>query len=329
MEEEGIKIDEAHFKVVTKNHTLDRKAANMFNATGGSYCNLCLLSKEEARDPEKVKAGMPITRSLLHTHEILEFLCDEEGEIKIASGDYGVRFGVMGLPINQVDCKDVQVLHTSLRTMDTFAEACCCLSAGTKIWTSSEYKNRNIRFVKQARDNIRDELRKKDLAWDIPDSTGHGGTTTTGNTVRKIIHSKSLRDVFTDGINNTDDRAAAVKFGNLLSQLIRVMSSSSEVDLVKYKKSCDELYNLLLTDLSFVSITPTLHKLLAHSAELIEGNGGKGLKNLSEEGLEGCQGELRKIRINLSRKSAQKLNLFDCLGRLWIGSGMYIVYEII
>ena len=70
-------------------------------------------SPKKSRDPEKVKAGMPITRSLLPTHEILEFSCDEEGEIMIPSGDYGV----MGLPINQIDSKDVQVLHTSLRTI--------------------------------------------------------------------------------------------------------------------------------------------------------------------------------------------------------------------
>ena len=56
---------------------------------------------------------MPITRSLLHTHEILEFLCDEDGEIKIQNGDYGERFGVMGQPINQVDCPEYGLFENS------------------------------------------------------------------------------------------------------------------------------------------------------------------------------------------------------------------------
>ena len=308
---------------------LDRKAANIFNATGGSYCNLCLWSKEEARDLERVKAGMPITRSLIHTHEILEFLCDEAGELKIRNGDYGERYGVMGQPINQVDCPDVQVLHTSLRTMDTFAETCCCLVAGIKIWTTSLFKNPQLRFVKKARDDIRDGLKENNLAWDIPDSTGHGGTTTTGNTVRKIISKVHLREVFTKDISNNEDREAAERFGHLLSRLLRVMSSGSPVKLDEYQATCTELYTLLITELSFVSITPTLHKLLAHSGEIIELNGCRGLKSLSEEGVEKCQKKIREVRQNLSRKCGQKENTSDCLKRLWIGSGIKNVYYLL
>ena len=69
-----------------------------------------------------------------------------------------------------------------------------------------------------------------------------------------------------------------------------------------------------------MSITPTIHKLLAHSAELININGGRGLKSLSEEGLES------NIK-RLSRKFNQKVNLIDCLARLWIGSDPMVVQE--
>ena len=133
IDRDGLRIGETHFQIIPKIHTLDRKAANIFNATGGSYCNLCLWSKEEAKDIDRVKAGMPITRSILHTQEILQFLCDEEGELIIRNNDYSERFGVMGQLINQVDCPDSPVLNTVLRTMNTFAKACCCLVAGVKI----------------------------------------------------------------------------------------------------------------------------------------------------------------------------------------------------
>ena len=77
---DGLRIGETHFQIITKIHTLDHKAANMFNTTGKSSCNLCLWSKVETKDIDRVKAGMPITRSLVHTHEILQCLCYEEGE---------------------------------------------------------------------------------------------------------------------------------------------------------------------------------------------------------------------------------------------------------
>ena len=54
----------------------------------------------------------------------------------------------------------------------------------------------------------------------------------------------------------------------------------------RYTALCKETYLHLVSELGWVSNTPTLHKLLAHSAELIALNGGRGLKDLSEEGLE-------------------------------------------
>ena len=65
---------------------------------------------------------------------------------------------------------------------------------------------------------------------------------------------------------------------------------------------------------------PGCHKLLAHAPQLVKHNGGRGLKRLSEEGLESNNKRLRTYRITLSRKMSQKANLEDCLTRLWIGS---------
>ena len=67
IDRDGLRIGETHFQIIPKIHTLDRKAANIFNATGGSYCNLCLWSKEEAKDIDRVKAGMPINIYKVYT----------------------------------------------------------------------------------------------------------------------------------------------------------------------------------------------------------------------------------------------------------------------
>ena len=67
-------------------------------------------------------------------------------------------------------------------------------------------------------------------------------------------------------------------------------------------------------------ITPTVHKTLAHSWELIDMNGGCGLGSYSEEGLESCNKLLQKIRISLSRKTSKDDNQIDCIQRLWFRS---------
>lgn len=98
------------------------------------------------------------------------------------------------------------------------------------------------------------------------------------------------------------------------------MSSGSQINLGRYRAECKNLYIMILTDLWWVNITPTLHKLLAHTADIIEANGGYGLKKLSEEGPEAVNKRVRQIRTNLARKNKQKSNLSDVLNRLWIGS---------
>ncbi len=71
----------------------------------------------------------------------------------------------------------------------------------------------------------------------------------------------------------------------------------------------------------------THYTLLAHSWELIELNGGRGLKAWSWEGLEAYNKTLRLIRARLSRKSNQLVNLEDCFKRLWIRSDPLVVSE--
>lgn len=101
-----------------------------------------------------------------------------------------------------------------------------------------------------------------------------------------------------------------------------------EININKFSNACKDLYLLLLSPpLEWVSITPTLHKILAHSAELIQRNGGRGLKRLSEEGIEACNKRLREYRVRLSRKDTQVNNITDCLTRLWISSDPEVAKE--
>ena len=70
----------------------------------------------------------------------------------------------------------------------------------------------------------------------------------------------------------------------------------------------------------WISITPTLHKVIGHSSEVIERNDGYGLGTLHEAGMESCNKVLRNIRITLSRKCSQDANLGDVINRMWMTS---------
>ena len=77
----------------------------------------------------------------------------------------------------------------------------------------------------------------------------------------------------------------------------------------------------------WVSVSPTLHKLLAHSWELISLNDGEGLEHLDESGLEGCNKILRTIRSRQARKISQQACNMDCLSRMWVGSDPILQQE--
>ena len=92
------------------------------------------------------------------------------------------------------------------------------------------------------------------------------------------------------------DREAIGKYGQMLSVCLRIVESLAQVNIDSFKEYCKNTYMHLIDTLPWVSITPTLHKLLGHSWELISLNEGVGLKRLDESGMEGCNKMLRTIR---------------------------------
>ena len=67
----------------------------------------------------------------------------------------------------------------------------------------------------------------------------------------------------------------------------------------------------------WIKMSPSSHIVLAHSAELIEGNDHKGPLNFTESGIEANNKFLRQYRINYLKKTNQHENLSDCINRLW------------
>ena len=113
-----------------------------------------------------------------------------------------------------------------------------------------------------------------------------------------------------------------------LAVILRVFNCDELIDIDKFSTLCKDTYQLIIDTFPWVSITPTLHKVLAHSPELIERfNGGRGLKSFSEEGLEACHKYIRRYREQLARKISFEANLKDVFVRLISQSNVFSFYQ--
>lgn len=323
LKNEGVTIrkddKELHLKVEIKSHMMDMKAAHLFLGLGGAYCDLCSYSRDACHSLDIIQNGFQIDRDVKTLHSIFQDLVQDDGSILKATGDYTTRAGLTTKPIPTDDCMSVQVLHALLRGFDHFMKLNVHLLACVDDWSETP-TSLNKPFLHQAKNQIQTKLFEKcGERWDLPDQTGKGGTTTTGNTARKILHDSNNREVIIEMLPEKH-REDIRRYGQQLSVIIRLISSSELVNVERYKHFCTGINMSLLRSFPWIRITPSLHKILAHSWELMDMNDAHGLKSLDESGLEGNNKILRKIRTKLARKTSQQDNLTDCLRRLWVSS---------
>ena len=341
LRKEGFLLEKHGKKVLVKSeivsHMLDMKAAHMYLGLGGCYCDLCDLTKIQCLDKERIEAGFQISRNIDELHSIFNEVVQEDGKVVKVKNDYDTRKGVTSKPIPTNDVKSVQVLHALLRSFDHFMKTVAHVKAGVFDWSESP-SSYNNQFLKRAKAELQEKIQRKvhGIKWDFPDSTGKGGTTTTGNIARELLYKKCHREII---ISEVPERFQSTlrHYGQSLSVIIRILSSKSQVNVDDFKLFCSDLYLFLLDSFPrvsqvhlpgpWISITPALHKVLAHSWELIELNDGFGLGALDESGLEGCNKILRKVRNRISRKTSQEANLSDTLIRMWVGSDPIINIE--
>ena len=102
-----------------------------------------------------------------------------------------------------------------------------------------------------------------------------------------------------------------------LSAILRIFNSDMKIKTEEFGNLCRNTYLLILDSFPWANISPTLHKLLAHSEEILRDiNFGYGLKCFSEEGSEACNKLIRKYREHLARKFSFEDNLVDIFIRL-------------
>ena len=332
---EMAEIEDESFCLAVKGHTiqtkvkiritaLDRKASDAVTGVGGAFCDLCFMSEDEAHDLGQLDEPLNMNRTLESTRALAAMLMNEKGDIPTKSGDWDSRFGVMRPPTVEKEVESTQTLHMLLRVTDwvlklTYHEIAC-----VSHW-SEGVNMRDLSFIKQSKQLVQNHMKENTgLKVDYPDSTGKGGTTTSGNTCRRILFHKETREMLLELVpeRNRD------KLRNILVRLavaLRVVSSKKE--LIEAKVSEFEVFNretykliLRTYPLPQVKMSPSVHKLLGHTWDLIALNDNFALGTVSEGGIEACNKLLRKYRISLSRKTNQQDNLHDCAKRLWVNS---------
>ena len=172
---------------------------------------------------------------------------------------------------------------------------------------------------------------KTHLAVDVPDSTGKGGTSTTGNIVHSLLSKESNIQVLVSLVPTNFQE----KMHDCISRvytITKLYNSSHKIDVPSFRIFCSDTKKIILESFnepepceqSWVYLTPTVHGLLEHAPELIDANNGEGLGAFTESSLECNNKMLRLIRISQSRKCSQIENLHDCMNRLWMRSDIQV-----
>ena len=111
------------------------------------------------------------------------------------------------------------------------------------------------------------------------------------------------------------------EFRNILIGLcaaVKIVNSQKrKVNVEKFRDMTLEVYVKLMQCFPWCAVSPSVHRILAHSWEVIELNDSHGLGNLSEEGLEALNKYIRSRRETGARKDSTMHNFMDTFNHLW------------
>ena len=161
------------------------------------------------------------------------------------------------------------------------------------------------------------ELLVEKIGMRIDHPCSDGGTTSTGNIARQCFMNINQFLFWINSLISSEFDDIINKIHMSLSVILRIYNSNREVNTDRLESQCKDTYESIIFHFKWVNITPYLHKILAHSSELIKAcNSSHGLKDLSEEAVEVCNKLIRKYREHLGRKFSFSLNMRDIFIRL-------------
>ena len=306
IEQEGLQFPQGHVQVKIIRSMLDGKMSGILSGAGGAHCQLCTASLKDLKDIEMVRAGFPINRSISDAKELFT-LVDKDEYLSLPSNK---RLGLTHEPISDINILSASPLHSYTCVFRWYMLLIYHLQAGKSIWSPTS------KAIESSKKFCTEFLfEKTGLRIDQPSSDG--GTSSTGNIARQCFLNKNEFIFYVSSLIPNEYRNNIAIIQNNLSAILRIYNSHCEVHTEKLDSLCKDTYELILTAFPWANITPSLHKLLAHSTELIRDcNDGYGLKEYSEEAVEACNKLIRRFREHLSRKNSFTSNIKDVFTRL-------------
>ena len=306
IEQNGIELPQGHVKVNIVRSMFDGKMSGILTGAGGARCQLCTASFKEIHDKDMVSSGFPINRTISAAKEI--FLSVEKDEfLSLPSHE---RFGLTHEPISDIDVIFASPLHSYTCIFRWFMTLIYHLHSGSSKWSPTSVKvSSSFKFVR--------EFLHEKTGLKIDQPSKDGGTSSTGNIARLCFSDQKNFLYWIQTMLPANQHESIGMILNNLSVILRIFSCNRKIDTNELDTLCKETYEYILTHFPWVNITPSLHKVLAHSTELIRDcNDGFGMKDFSEEAVESSNKLIRRYREHLARKNSFTVNIRDIFVRL-------------
>ena len=114
--------------------------------------------------------------------------------------------------------------------------------------------------------------------------------------------SDTSRAFFVSLVEESEKEALNTVLLGLCATVKVINSQKRRVNVEKLRQLTMETYLALVEGFPWAAVSPSVHRILAHSWEVIQLNDGYGLGGLSEEGLESLNKQIRHTREKGARK---------------------------
>ena len=308
MEENGMLLSQGLVRINLLRTMFDGKMAGIPSGAGGAHCQLCTATFKQLHDVELIREGFPINRSVTLAKELFQSVNEVEF-LSLSSND---RLGLTHQPISDIDI--IFSSHSYLCIFTWFMTLVFHLQSGARKWSPPSLGIKNsMKFISRLL------MEKTGMKIDQPSSDG--ATTSTGNVARNCFLHKNQFLYWVCSLIPTEYHGNLKVIHTNLSVCPRIYNSDREINTERLDILCKNTYEYIVIRFPWANISPTLHKLLTHSSELIRTcNNSHGLKVFSEEAAEVSNKLIRRYREHLARKMSFSLNTRDIFMRLMCNS---------
>ena len=242
----------------------DGKMVTSLLQLGGAYCSMCTLSQEECHILLVIQEGFAINHLIETITDLAISLADEDtGEVVQAPKDYAKRQGVCGKPITESDLtKNIPVCHSKIRTTEFLAELLTRYLNHQKWWTPTN----GVRYTKEEKtsyNNARARL-EDDFYQNMAINLGDPGDMVTGNAFHKLA-SDTSREFVCNIVEEDFREDFSIMLLGLCAAVKIINSQKRKVNVDKFCPMTLEVYIKLIKCFPWCAISPSVHRILAHS----------------------------------------------------------------